>query len=176
MRSTASGAFILGEREDGEAVDSGDFVTFPTYYYKWKTSFPKLNKVSKPIEDICAYCYAFANHHKYLANHAMGRGDDCGDDDEEVDDNVEKQQSVDATDADNGEEEGTADSSLDVVDVNLNAPEASWRKSEEERELMLLEAAWHIKMARVKRALYQAKVVQAVLLDSGKCEDCLQNL
>ncbi len=30
VRSTASGAFILGEREDGEAVDSGDFVSFPT--------------------------------------------------------------------------------------------------------------------------------------------------
>jgi hypothetical protein len=145
VRSTASGAFILGELEDGEAMDSGDFVTFPTYYYKWKTSFPKL-KVSKPIKVICAYCYAFANRHKYLANCAMGRGDDGGDDDEEGDDNVKKQQSVNATDADNGKEEGTADSSLGV-DVNLNAPEALWRKSDEERELMLLEAAWHIKMA-----------------------------
>jgi hypothetical protein len=126
VRSTASGAFILGEREDGEAVDSGnhDFVSFPTYYYKWKTSFPKL-KVSNPIEDICAYCYAFANRHKYLANRAMGRGDD----DDGSDDNEE--------DDDNGEEEGTADSSLGV-DVNLNAPEASWRKSDDERELMLL--------------------------------------
>jgi hypothetical protein len=133
-------------------VDSGDFVTFPTYYYKWKTSFPKL-KVSKPIKDICAYCYAFVNRHKYLANRAMGRGDDGGDDNEEGNDNIEKQQSVDATDADNGKEEGTADSSL-KVDVNLNAPEASWRKSDEERELMLLETAWHIKMARAQRALY----------------------
>ena len=120
MQSTASGAFILGEREDGEAVDSGDFVTFPTYYYKWKTSFPKL-KVSNPIKDICAYCYAFANRHKYLANCSiMGRGNDGSNDDEEDDDNVEKQQSVDATNAGNGEE-GTADSSLGV-DVNLNAP------------------------------------------------------
>jgi hypothetical protein len=128
VRSTASGAFILGEREDGEAVDSGDFVSFPTYYYKWKTSFPKL-KVSKPIEDICAYCYAFANRHKFLANRAMGRGDDGSDDNEEDDDNAEKQQSVDATnDHDNGEE-GTADSRLGV-DVNLNAAEASLRKSD----------------------------------------------
>ena len=120
VRSKASGAFILGEREDGEAVDSGDFVTFPTYYYKWKTSFPKL-KVSNPIKDICAYCYAFANRHKYLANCSiMGRGNDGSNDDEEDDDNVEKQQSVDATNAGNGEE-GTADSSLGV-DVNLNAP------------------------------------------------------
>ena len=62
MCSTASGAFILGEQEDGEVLDFGNFATFPTYYYKWKTSFPKL-KVSKPVEDICAYCYAFANCH-----------------------------------------------------------------------------------------------------------------
>ena len=92
----------------------------------------------------------------------MGRGDDGSDDDEEDDDNAKKQQSVDATnDHDNGEE-GTADSSLGGVVVNLNAPEASWRKSDEERELMLLEAAKHIKMARAQRALYRAKVAQAV--------------
>jgi len=90
-------------------VDSGDFVSFPTYYYKWKTSFPNPKlKISKPIENICAYYYAFANRHKPLANRAMGRGDDGSDGDEEDDDNVEKQQSVDATNADNGEE-GTAD-------------------------------------------------------------------
>ena len=158
VRTTASGAFILGDREDGEAVDSSDFVTFPTYYYKWKTSFPKI-KVSKRVKDICAYCYAFANRHKYLANHAIGRGDD-GVDDDEGNVNVENQQSVDATDADDGKE-ATADSSLGV-DVDLNTPEASWRKSDKERELMLLEAAWHIKIARLQRALYQAKVARAV--------------
>ena len=32
--STASGAFILGGQEVREALDSGDFVTFPTYYEK----------------------------------------------------------------------------------------------------------------------------------------------
>ncbi len=156
MRATASGAFILGEREDGEAVDSGDFVTFAKYYYTWKTSFPKL-KVSMPVKDICAYCYAFANRHKYLANRAIGRGDD-GNDDDEGDDNVKNQQSVDATDADDGKE-GTADSSLSI-DVDLNTPEASWRKSDKERELMLLEAAWYIKMARLQRVLYRAKVAR----------------
>ncbi len=116
---------------------------------KWKTSFPKL-KVSKPIKDICVYCYAFANHLKYLANRAMGRGDDGSDDDEEDDDNIKKQQSVDATNAEDGKE-STADSSLGSVDVNLNTPEALWRKSDEERELMLIDAAWHIKKARSQR-------------------------
>jgi hypothetical protein len=37
-----------------------------------------------------------------------------------------------------------------------------WRKSDEERELMLIEAAWHIKKARSQRALYQGKVARAV--------------
>ena len=83
--------------------------------------------VSTPVKDICAYCYAFANRHKYLANRAIGRGDD-GVDDDEGNVNVENQQSVDATNADDGKE-GTADSSLGV-DVNLNAPEASLRKSD----------------------------------------------
>jgi hypothetical protein len=107
--------------------NESDFVTFPTYYYKWKTNFPKL-KVSKPVKDICAYCYAFTNHHKYLVNCAIGRGDD-GSNDDEGDDNVENQQSVDATNADSGKE-GTADSILGV-DANLNTTlEASRRKSE----------------------------------------------
>ncbi len=150
---------ILGEQEDREALNSSDFVTFPTYYYKWKISFPKL-KVSEPVKDICAYCYAFANCHKYLANRDIRRGDD-GSNDNEGNDNVKNQQSVDATaDADDSKE-CTADSSIDV-DVDLNAPEASWRKSDEERELMLLEAAIQIKMAMAQRALYQVKVARAV--------------
>jgi hypothetical protein len=122
VRTTASGAFIMGEQEDGEVVDSGDFVTFPTYYYKWKTNFPKL-KVSKQVKDICAYCYAFANHQKYLANCAIGRGNDGGNDHEDDDNNIKNQQSVDDTDADDGNE-STADSNLGV-DADLNTPEAS---------------------------------------------------
>ncbi len=117
----------------------------------WKTSFPKI-KVSKPVEDICAHCYAFANRHKYLANHAILRHGNDGSNDNEGNDNVKNQQSVNATNAGGGKE-GTADLSLDV-DVRLSTLEASWRKSDEERELMLLEAAILIKMARAQRALY----------------------
>ncbi len=106
------------------------------------------------------YCYAFANCHKYLANCAILRCGNDGSNYDEGDDNVKNQQSVNATDADDCKE-GTADLSLDV-DVDLNVPEASWRESDEERELMLLEAAIHIKMARAQRALYQATVVGAV--------------
>jgi hypothetical protein len=48
-----------------------------------------------------------------------------------------------------------------MMHVDLNPPESSSTKKEEERELMLLEAAAHIKMASVQRALYQAKVALA---------------
>jgi hypothetical protein len=40
--------------------------------------------------------------------------------------------------------------------------DAASTKADEERELMLLQATAHIKMARAQRALYQAKVADAV--------------
>ena len=47
--------------------------------------------------------------------------------------------------------------------IDLNQPEAASNEEDEERELMLVcQAAKHIKMARVQRALYQAKVADAV--------------
>ena len=64
--TTGSGVTII-ERADGNDIDTDDFIGFPTYFYTWKSTFLKL-KVSKPVEDICQYCYAFANRHKYLAN------------------------------------------------------------------------------------------------------------
>jgi hypothetical protein len=43
-------------------------------------------------------------------------------------------------------------------------------KADKERELMLLQAAAHIKMARAQRALYQAKVADAVADATAKKE------
>jgi len=48
------------------------------------------------------------------------------------------------------------------MNVDLNSAEAASNGADEERELMLLEAAEHVKMARAQRALYQAKVADAV--------------
>ncbi len=64
--------------EDAKEVDAGEYCSFPTYFNLWKRGFPDL-KVSRPVEDICKDCYAFANHHRYLANHTMGRNVDDGD-------------------------------------------------------------------------------------------------
>jgi hypothetical protein len=49
-----------------------------------------------------------------------------------------------------------------VRNVDLNPPEVASAKADKERELMLLQAAAHIKIARAQRALYQAKVADAV--------------
>jgi hypothetical protein len=76
VRRMGTGKLIV-EREDGNEVDSGEFVTFPTYFYKWKRDFPNL-KVSRQVEDICLYCYAFANCHRYLANCSYGGRNDGG--------------------------------------------------------------------------------------------------
>ena len=141
-----SGVSII-ERDDGKDIDTDDFVSFPTYFYTWKSKFPML-KVSKPAEDICQYCYAFANRHKYLANRSLHQGG-VGDD---GNDNGGNDLAANDGDKEEGaEEEATNDGercATPIRGVNLNTPEASCTEVEEERELMLLKAAEHIKMAR----------------------------
>ncbi len=46
--------------------------------------------------------------------------------------------------------------------TDLHCPEAASTKTNDERELMLLQAPVHIKMARAQKALYQAKVADGV--------------
>jgi hypothetical protein len=74
--TTAMGAFIV-MGGDGKEVDAGEYSSFSTYFNLWKHDFPDL-KVSRLVEDICKDCYAFANCHRYHANHTMGRNDDDG--------------------------------------------------------------------------------------------------
>ncbi len=52
IRSTGLVATIVEPREDGEAEDPSDYVSFPTYLDRWKTHFPQL-RVSKVMGDIC---------------------------------------------------------------------------------------------------------------------------
>ena len=175
--TTGSGVSII-ERDDGKDIDTDDFVSFPTYFHMWKSKFPKL-KASKPAEDICQYCYAFANRHKYLANRSLRQGgdgddgDDTNDGDLPTDDGNEEEGAEE--EATNDGEEATNDGercATPIRGVNLNTPEASCTEVEEERELMLLEAAEHIKMARAQRALYQAKVELAVRDATEKKKHC----
>ena len=184
VRTTGSGVTIVEPREDGEPEDPSEYVSFPSYFYKWKEHFPQL-RVSKAMEDICQYCYAFSNRHRYLSNRAIRHDNGTGDEDNGEDDDID----VSPTGDDEANEQGNSN---DIVvcsliiegengdgneqgtegtltapspsrgAVNLNTPEAAWRENDEERELMLVEAAEHIKMARAQRALYQANVELAV--------------
>ena len=56
----------VGDDEDNH----NEYVSFTTYCRKWKKDYPQL-KVSRPVEDICQYCYVFAHRHRYLANHSL---------------------------------------------------------------------------------------------------------
>ena len=99
--TTALAAFQI-RKEDGSAVDTSEFVSFPTYHSKWKRDYPKL-KVSRPIKDICNMCYTFVHCHKFFTDHMRTCGgfvnndnndknndddDDNNDDDNNVDELV----------------------------------------------------------------------------------------
>jgi hypothetical protein len=158
VQTTAMGAFIV-TGEDCKEVNAGENCSFQTYFNLWKHDFPDL-KVSRPVEGICNNCYACANRHRYLTNHTMGRDDDDGDG---ISDGKPSNDGR-SNDGDNN------DSSNDVSNVgvhpmrnvDLNRPEVASTKADKERELMLLQAAAHIKMVRAQRALYQAKVADTV--------------
>ena len=151
IRTTPNGGFVVTAENEGEEVDPGEYVTWPTYMRLWKRDFKNL-KVSRPSEDICKDCYVFANRHRHLAHHSpsTSRHDD-GDD-------------VLLSDGSSGSSDDDDDDVPNLgVGVDLNVAEAASNGTDEERELMLLEAAEHVKMARAQRALYKAKVADAVL-------------
>jgi hypothetical protein len=107
---------------------------------------------------------AFANRHRYLANHTMGCNND--DDDYNGNDNCNGECSNDGHSNDGKNNDGSYKVSNVGVrpmrNVNLNCLEVASTKADKERELILLQAAAHIKMARAQRALYHAKVADAV--------------
>ncbi len=136
-------------------------VPFPTYFTLWKRDFPDL-KVSRPVEDICKDCYAFANRHRYLANHTMGCGNDDGNGNGIGNGNGNGNGNSNGNGNGNGEgkcsndrhsnDGNNNDDSNDFSDVgvcpmrnvDLNRWEAASTKVDKERELMLLQAAAHI--------------------------------
>ena len=71
VRSNAKGAVIV-KGSDGKEVDYPEFILIMTYFNVWKRDSPHL-KVSRPVEDICPYSFAFTNHHRYFSNQAFGQ-------------------------------------------------------------------------------------------------------
>jgi hypothetical protein len=150
VRTAAMGAFIVMGGE-GKEVDAGEYCSFPTSFNLWKCDFLDL-KVSRPVEDICKDCYAFANHHRYLANYTMGWDND------DDNSNSNSKHSNDGRSNDDDNNDGSNNVSdvgaHPMRDVDLNRPEVLSKKPDKESKLMLLQAAVHIKMARAQRALY----------------------
>jgi hypothetical protein len=151
--TTAMGAFIV-TGEDGKEVDACEYCSFSTYFNLWKRDFPEL-KESWLVEDICKDCYTFANHHRYLANHSMGCNDDDGNGDVNGNgngndnNNGNGERSSDGCSNDDKNDNGSKDvfdvGVCPLTNIDLNRPEAASTKEDEERELMLLQAAVHIK-------------------------------
>ena len=151
----------------GKAIDHTEFVSFATYCRKWKKEYPQL-RVSKPVEDICQYCFVFANRHRYLANHSsMELCVECDDDGDDID--VVRPGAVPLDASDDGGTGGgmhpERDINAEYINTTLSAlggAECASTTVAEERELLLLECALHVKMARAQRALYQTKIELAM--------------
>jgi hypothetical protein len=137
---TTMGAFIV-MGEEGKKVDADEYCSFPTYFNLWKRDFLDL-KVSRQVEDICKDCYAFANCHRYLANHTMGHDNDDG----KRNSNGKRSNYGHSNDSDNDDGSNNVSDigACPVRNVDLNRPEAGLTNADEERELMLLQAAAHI--------------------------------
>ena len=153
IRCNPKGGIIV---VDGMEMEEGDkkkkprelgYVSFSMYFNNWKKNFSQL-KVSRPAEDICQYCFVFSNRHRYFADHTAREALTCG----VVD--------SDDTNIDEPSEEVVIAGEQEVNVINL--PESAVSQVEESRELMVLESAKHIRMARAQRALYQKLVVDAV--------------
>ena len=152
IQTTALGGFVVTAEDDGKEVDPSEYVTFPTYFNMWKRDYKDL-RVSRPVEDICKDCYVFANWHRHLANHTMRQ--EMGDDgSKDSDDNNTSYADVDSNFAD--------DDGEPTMEANIDQPDAAGNPNEEMRELMLHQAAEHVKMARIQRLLYQQKVAEVV--------------
>ena len=92
----------------------------------------------------------------YLANHSAVEVADCSDDGDDVD----------GDDAPPDEDVTGGNIEQLMMDFHtislLDHPTAAATQAEEARELLLLESAKHIRMARAQRSLYQARVAQAL--------------
>jgi hypothetical protein len=127
-----------------------DAVALSTYYTKWKTNYPSL-KVSLPAEEICYYCYTFANKHMMLSNNTKNTRPADGEGD------IKDEEMIDS-DADENDKELAK-----ILDnTHLDKLDSASSKVEEAKELLILECSKHIDMARAQRFLYQSLEAAAV--------------
>ena len=133
----------------------------------WKTRHPYL-KVSKPAEDICQYCYTFANKHKILTEQEQqqqqqsdddgGDGDDDDDHDSTSNDEsnvVDDDNDVDDDDVDDVDGDDLAVLEKMIKTVNLKETGAASTTAREAKEKLIIRCKSHIDMARAQRVVYQ---------------------
>jgi hypothetical protein len=151
LRTTSTGGIVV-QAEEGKEADPGEYVSFPK---RTATCGSETSKGESPAEDICKdCCCVFANRHRHLAHHGARQRDH----DEDVSDS--DNDSSRGVDSSRDGSDGEVDEHRMTVDLSL--AEAASNEAQEERELMLMQAAKHVEMARAQRALYQAKVADAV--------------
>ncbi len=62
------GAVIIDDGIIDATKSENGYVSYSAHYNKWKREYPQL-KVIRSVEDMCNYCFVFANYRRYIANH-----------------------------------------------------------------------------------------------------------
>ena len=133
------------EPRDDFTGDRKDCIPYASYFRHWCSEFPHL-KVGNPSEIICTFCFMFANRHKYrtyrnATSPAIAESSANGataSSDREVDSDIAV----------------TGGPVIDASEVSDNPPT-------EQQEQELLEAARHVRMARVQRKRFQEHIATA---------------
>jgi hypothetical protein len=125
------------------------YVNLRTYWRQWKRLYPHM-KVSRPAEEICGYCYTFANRHRILSSRQSGM--------------QQEQEQQETTLAGDGEDERELIEMLNSI--SLDIPGAAFTKIEEAKEKLIQECSLHIEMAWAQRLLYQ--MLEKAAVDDAK--------
>lgn len=144
VKTNNKGVMTTEPRTDFEG-EPKECIPYSSYFRFWGTEYSHL-KVGKPSEDICSYCFMFANRHKYRSN---------------------KSRSLEAGEAqDNTNSPTSADGRVEVTGRSFDEPlidaaTASNDASVNEMEAELLVAERHCQMARAQRQRFQEKIQHA---------------
>ena len=141
VKTNNKGVMTTSPRTDFDG-EQKECIQWSSYFRYWGNEFSHL-KVGKPSEDICSYCFMFANRHKYRSN---------------------KMSSVET------EERGSASSttdggiivsgrSVDEPAIDMAAASNDVEVNEMEKELLI--AARHCQMARAQRLRFQELIAAA---------------
>jgi hypothetical protein len=126
---------IVDKVDAANANNEQDFVTFLAYWSKWKTLYPHM-KVSRPAEEICGYCYTFANKHQILSSQQSA---------------MQQQQQQETVHADDWDNERELEDILNHL--SLDTPGAACTEIEEVKEILIRDCVRHIDMAWAQRLL-----------------------